>query len=191
MGYEKERALQQDEQGWSYSPDTDICARCVSNDELAAYIRENASGFMCSFCDRTSKRNPSTIPLDELMEIVGKVVHQYYEEAVGALGWEDGQYIGKTYDAYDIIGDFDITEQDDARNAIIQALNSGPRATNTPTPPPDSRRISSVGNSSVQRSSTARATSLTDATRGSDTRPTSPLPHTCSTRLVACSASTA
>src|SRR5215469_672295 len=104
MGYEKDRAIQEDEQGWRFSPGMYVCYRCLSDRELAGFIRDEASNRECDFCNRTSKK-PSSIPFDALMEVIGDIIHQYYDRAVNKLGWdgEDQRYVGKTYDSWDLI----------------------------------------------------------------------------------------
>ena len=106
MGYEKERAIQEDEQGWRFSPGVNVCYRCLSDKDLAGFVRAHATDVNCDFCDRTTKK-PSSVAVDTLMEVIGNVVHQYFDRAVNKLGWdgEEQQYFGTTYDSSDIIRD--------------------------------------------------------------------------------------
>jgi hypothetical protein len=106
MGYEKDRAIQEDEQGWRFSAGMNVCHRCLSDKDLANFVREHATDVDCDFCGRTT-RKPSSVAVDVLMEVIGDVIHQYYDRAVNELGWdgEEQEYVGTTYDSSDIIRD--------------------------------------------------------------------------------------
>jgi hypothetical protein len=79
--------------------DKDICSRCLSEPYLKEVVRSTAKGFECSFCGRTSKINRISVPFDDIMEIIGAKVFEYYDHAVNELSSdsEDG-YFGTTYD---------------------------------------------------------------------------------------------
>jgi hypothetical protein len=81
MGYEKNRRIEEDDQGWSYS-DKDICYHCISEPYLRDLARSEASEFECSFCGRISRKKPNSIPFNTLMQVIGETVWQYYDHAV-------------------------------------------------------------------------------------------------------------
>jgi hypothetical protein len=115
MGYEKNRRIEEDDQGWSYS-DKDICYRCISEPYLRDLARSEASEFGCSFCGRIPRSKPNSIPFNRLMEVVGETVWQYYEHAADCMGWDgrEGGFIGSsTYDSYDIVQDFPTLSDDE------------------------------------------------------------------------------
>jgi hypothetical protein len=60
------------------------------------------------------------------MEIVGDGISQYYDRAVNSLAWdgEDQEYVGTTYDSYDLVHDelARISDNEDVLQAIIDAL---------------------------------------------------------------------
>jgi hypothetical protein len=127
MGREKDLAIEQDEQGWSFSPGTRVCFRCLADPELVAFAKANSTEFECDFCERISKKHPISIAFDSLMEVVGGVVHQYYERAVDAMGWdgEDDTYVGTTYDSYEIVHDefYNISDNEQVLQAIVDSLS--------------------------------------------------------------------
>ena len=115
MGYEKNRQIEEDDQGWRHS-DKDICYRCISEPYLRDLARSDASEFECSFCGWVSRKNPNSMPFNRLMEVIGETVWQYYEHAVNCMGWDsrEGGYIGSTtYDSWDIVYDLPTLSKDD------------------------------------------------------------------------------
>ncbi len=56
MGYEKERQIQQWEQGWQFM-DSTICYRCLTDPVLREIVKESADQSECSFCDRPRRKN--------------------------------------------------------------------------------------------------------------------------------------
>jgi len=62
MGYEKDRQIQEWDQGWSFTGTT-ICHRCLSDRYLRAIAKDNATETECSYCKRTSNKGPIAIPL--------------------------------------------------------------------------------------------------------------------------------
>jgi hypothetical protein len=92
LGDEKDRAIQQDEQGWQFSPGVDLCHKCLADNELARHIRDHEIEYTATSVTALL-RKPSCIPLDDLIEIIGETLAQYYDRAVNALSWdgEDGE----------------------------------------------------------------------------------------------------
>ena len=52
MGYEKDRMMQEQEQGWSFR-DGNICYRCLTDAYLREMVRQDASEYDCSFCGKS------------------------------------------------------------------------------------------------------------------------------------------
>jgi hypothetical protein len=126
MGYEKNRRIEEDDQGWSYS-DKDICYHCISEPYLRDLARSEASEFECSFCGRISRKKPNSIPFNTLMQVIGETVWQYYDHAVQCMGWDSGEggFIGSaTYDSYDILHDHlpTLSEDEHVVQEVIDCL---------------------------------------------------------------------
>jgi hypothetical protein len=106
MGYAKDRKIQEDEQGWRFSGGTEICWRCLSNPYLRSYARSNATGWKCDFCHRSSRKHPSAVPFDKVMQIIASAIHARYNDANNeTIPWdgEEGGYDGTTYSSYEIV----------------------------------------------------------------------------------------
>ena len=105
MGYEKDRQIREWDQGWSLT-DTTVCHRCLSDSYLREMAKDNASEHECSYCERVSRKDPIAIPFDELMGVIGEAVFQYYDHCENeAIAWdrEDEQYVGTTYQTYELV----------------------------------------------------------------------------------------
>jgi hypothetical protein len=104
MGYEKDRQIQEMDQGWGFT-DTDVCYRCLSDPYLRAMVKDNASKNECSYCEHRS-RKPIAIPFDGLMEVIAGAIYQYFDHCVNeAIAWdqEDQEYVGTTYQTYELV----------------------------------------------------------------------------------------
>ena len=105
MGYEKDRQIEEWDQGWSFNDKT-VCHRCLSNPYLRALTKDNASEYKCSYCERVSRKDPISVPFNELMEVIGGAMFQHYDHCVNeAIAWdhEDEQYVGTTYQTYELV----------------------------------------------------------------------------------------
>lgn len=105
MGYEKERQIQQWEQGWTFS-DKDICYLCLSEPVLKEFVRDHADRVQCDFCDRKHRKN-AAVEFNSVMEVIGDAIRQYYSIASDTLSYdrEDETYMGSTYDTRDVLDD--------------------------------------------------------------------------------------
>src|ERR1700733_14223123 len=130
MSYVKDRLIQEQGQGWRFRDGEDVCFRCLIDPYLRDYVETEAAGFECSFCGRVSRKAPSTIPFNILMEVIGGAIEQYFDQAVNCLGWDgrEGGYQGTTYDNYELVRDQIPTpsENEDLLKAIIDSLDDGP-----------------------------------------------------------------
>ncbi len=128
MGYEKDRQIQEWDQGWSFMG-TSICYRCLSDPFLRAMVKDSAREGECSYCERTSRKCPIAIPFDELMEVIAEAIYQYYDHCENeAIAWdsEDYQYIGTTYQTDELVR-FEIptpSEREDVLDEIVESLGS-------------------------------------------------------------------
>lgn len=123
MGRAKDLMMQQEEQGWSFS-DHQICSRCISEAYLKAFIKNSAAVSPCSFCGR---RGNHSVPLDDVMEIIGNTVADYYNGAVNEAPYEsaEGGYQGVTYDTDEVMDDIvgDISRRDEVLTAIRESFD--------------------------------------------------------------------
>jgi hypothetical protein len=105
MGYEKERQIQQWEQGWSFS-DRDICYLCLSEPTLREFVKDRADRTNCDFCNRQHRKNVA-VEFNSVMELIGDAIRQYYSIASDTLSYdrEDERYMGSTYDTCDVLDD--------------------------------------------------------------------------------------
>src|SRR5689334_10301109 len=122
MGRAKDLMMQEEEQGWGFS-DNQICSRCISDEYLKAFIKNSASyDSPCTFCGR----RPS-VELDDVMEIIGSTVGDYYNRAVNEAPYEtaEGGYQGITYDTFDVLDDIvgDISRRDEVIDAIRDSFD--------------------------------------------------------------------
>jgi hypothetical protein len=106
MGLAKERMLQEDAQGWSFT-DQHVCAAYVDDDALQAAISgaEDAA-VTCDFCGRTPAAD-----LDVLLEaFVNGLRTEYGDADDEGVGWDgrEGGYQGAiTWDTWDLVEKFD------------------------------------------------------------------------------------
>jgi hypothetical protein len=122
MGRAKDLMMQEDEQGWSFS-DNQICPRCISDPYLKQFIKSSATDESpCSFCGR----RPS-VELDDVMEIIGNTVADYYNRAVNEAPYDgrEGGYQGPTYETFDVMDDIvgDISRRDEVIEAIRDSFD--------------------------------------------------------------------
>jgi hypothetical protein len=121
MGWAKDRMMQEEEQGWSFS-DRQICSRCISDSYLKEFIKNAATDEEpCSFCGR----RPS-VELDEIMEMIGNTVADYYNRAVNEAPYDgrEGGYQGVTYDTWEVMDHIvdGVSKRDDVLEAIQESF---------------------------------------------------------------------
>ena len=127
MGFVKERLIQEEEQGWGFSDNIDICWRCVTNAYLKDFVKDNAEGYSCDFCDRTSRAKPSTVPFDDLMEVIADAVQHRYSDVINEgiiYDHEEDCYAAQTFSTDELF--FQIvpwpTANDKVSNHIINSF---------------------------------------------------------------------
>src|SRR3984957_1070032 len=126
MGYEKDRMIQEGEQGWRFRGGN-ICFRCISDRYLKQMVKDQASEMDCDFCLRQSRKAPISIPFDSFMEVYAVALFQYYSHAENEpIAWdsEDHEYVGTTYDTWDLVKDVigEPSENEEFVQAIIDSL---------------------------------------------------------------------
>jgi len=121
MGRAKDRMMQEEEQGWSFS-DKRICSRCISDKHLKSYVTENCfDDDACSFCERSPSAD-----LDDVLTIIGNTVADYYNRAVEEAPWDgaEGGYQGVTYDTSEVVEHIvgGVSRRDDVMDAITESF---------------------------------------------------------------------
>ncbi|HEV2379950.1 MAG TPA: HEPN-associated N-terminal domain-containing protein [Terriglobia bacterium] len=143
MGYEKEREIEQDEQGWRYSHKT-ICFRCVSDPYLREEVKSRANKSECDFCNRRSRQTPNAIPFNDFMRVVAGAIFQYYshvEEDTMAWDSEDQTYVGSTYSTWELVRyNLAPATNEDALREIIDSLGEHTWCDKSPYSLSDSER---------------------------------------------------
>jgi hypothetical protein len=122
MGRAKDLMMQQEEQGWSFTYNQ-ICQRCISDLYLKQSVKGTATNENpCSFCGR----RPSA-ELDEVIEIIGDTVGEYYNRAVNEAPYDsaEGGYQGITYRTHEVLDDIaaNISNRDDVMDVIREAFD--------------------------------------------------------------------
>ncbi len=126
MGYEKDRQIEQDEQGWKFCDGMSICHRCISDLHLKQMAKDRASKHECTFCVSRSPKTPNSIPFNHFMEVYAGALFQYYnhvENEAMAYDSEDGEYVGDTYDTWDLVKDV-IGEPSENEAVVTEIIDS-------------------------------------------------------------------
>jgi hypothetical protein len=100
-GYEDDEDLASSGPAEGYS----VCARCLDDRYIRAFIEESLDSKECDFCGRKGRTKNIAAPLDEVVDFILEAVNREYQHAVEALGWEgaEGGYQGAHWDSYDLI----------------------------------------------------------------------------------------
>jgi hypothetical protein len=77
MGFWKNRQIEQSEMRFSAPAGYHVCAECVNDDALKAFIAEHAEETACSFCKRTADR-PIAASADDVLALISEALHRYY-----------------------------------------------------------------------------------------------------------------
>ena len=94
---------------WSTVPaeDYSVCADCIDDVDIRAFIASRADELACDFCDRSSADRAVAAPLDSVVQFMMEAIDREYDRAVNALGWEsrEGGFQGSHWDSYDLLTD--------------------------------------------------------------------------------------
>lgn len=100
MGMAKNQMMEEEERGFG-SIDTRVCEHCVHDYALENYLIENGQMDTCDYCGSEA----ICIDTEELMQQIMEGIWFKYSRAVDELGYSDGEYVGVTYDSYDVLDD--------------------------------------------------------------------------------------
>jgi hypothetical protein len=103
MGYEKDRMIQEQEQGWHFTGDKYVCASCFDDYALKSFIENNAEKTECSYCGATSG-NPIAAHMDEVMDLIMRSIKADWTDPANVLPYEsaEGGYQGAVYDTNEV-----------------------------------------------------------------------------------------
>ena len=117
--------LEQYERGYEQA-DGDICPDCVNDPVLAAWISDNAAARECTFCGEVSEEAIAA-PFDDFVGIVlGGIRFDWnHPDAEGIMYvTADGGYQAPVADTWDVLADYDISDDDDVVRAIIDSVGN-------------------------------------------------------------------
>lgn len=109
----------------SQSTNEQICARCVSDDDLKRWISASPKGW-CSFCDAD---DVGVVGFEEFLSCVETVIRQHFSQAVDDLPYDSGEggYQGTTFDTEDVLEylelDFPQDGHDELRQRVLWYFN--------------------------------------------------------------------
>jgi hypothetical protein len=119
MGWAKEQMIIEQDRGWS-SIDKQVCAGCISDDDLRQVIQDAPEDEPCSYCGQ----QPSA-PVDTLMEAIDAGIRSEWSVAADSnLYWDgrEGGYQGvDVSDSYDLIHDLGISENEELIQDLVDA----------------------------------------------------------------------
>lgn len=125
MGRAKEWQLQKWERGYEEAEGA-ICAECVTDAALKCWVIENSSETRCRFCGANSDE-PIAACFDEFVGIVLTGVRFDWnhpdDEGILYISAEGG-YQASVSDTWDVLSDYDISEDGDVIDAIIDVVGS-------------------------------------------------------------------
>ena len=125
MGRVSEWMIEQQERGYSEA-EGEICANCVSDPALKAWIGDNLSSTECSFCGEESGDAIAASFDDFVGVVLGGIGFDWNDpgaEGIMYIGREGG-YQAPLSDSYEVFADYDISEDDDVVQAIIDAIDT-------------------------------------------------------------------
>lgn len=125
MGRAKAWLMEQEERGY-YEADGAICVDCVSDTALKQWVMQNLSDGACRFCGKDSDE-PIAASFDEFIGVVLTGVRFDWnhpdDEGIMYISAEGG-YQASTSDTWDVLGDYDISEEGDVIDAIIDVVGN-------------------------------------------------------------------
>lgn len=125
MGRAKEWQLEQWERGYDEA-EGDICARCVKDPALKNWVKDNAEAHVCRFCGEESEE-PIAASFDDFVGVVltGIGFDWNHPDSEGILYVSaEGGYQASVTDIWDVLADYDISEDTDVVDAIIDVVGN-------------------------------------------------------------------
>lgn len=82
-----------------------VCARCLDDDSLKAWVRKHAESPTCSFCHRHNSKRLIAADADELAEFMSLCISVEYEDASQMVAWDEGEYVARTMTTEELLQD--------------------------------------------------------------------------------------
>lgn len=123
MGAAKERMIEEWERGYAHV-DGAICADCVDEEALGAWIEANASEVECSFCG-TTKEHAHAAPFEPFVALVlqGLAFDWNHPDSEGIMFISrEGGYQAPVSQTYEVLYDCGISEVDEVVSALSDAI---------------------------------------------------------------------
>lgn len=98
-----------------------VCARCVDDEGLKAFIEANAESEECSFCGTTASEAIAA-PLDAFIEYMERCISPYFDDPANAgLPYEsaEGGYQGTTYTTEEMLMELDLNFPNDRSGQLF------------------------------------------------------------------------
>ena len=125
MGMAKRWAMEQDERGYRWS-DGAICSDCVTDSALARWIEANLDSTECRFCGGKSE-DPIAANFDDFVGVVHDgLLFDWNDPDSEGIMYEsaEGGYQADLRDIWDLFFDYDISENTDVVDALIEAIDT-------------------------------------------------------------------
>jgi len=124
VGLTKRLWEEEQERGWR-SLGKEICVDCVHEPALKQVVEENAIEATCSYCGREASDELAGCDADAVMEVIGKAFHTEYSHPDEELPWDEGEYVGKYFDTWDLLSMLGEDIGDDAfEEDIVEAFGA-------------------------------------------------------------------
>ena len=101
-----------------------VCAGCIGDPGIAAFIADNAEVNYCSFCSAQSGE-PISTRLDDVGEYFNLCLKEEYGDAVDELPWDNEEwgYVGGSWDTYELLTDvIELDLPNDRNGKLLHAL---------------------------------------------------------------------
>ena len=110
------------DRGWRSGPAKTVCADHLEDDALVSLVVENASDAACSYCQRSGSE-PFAVDIDLLIERIATSLQTEWGSADDeAVAWDEGDYVGETYDSWDLLQDLGILNDRVLFDDVVNAL---------------------------------------------------------------------
>jgi hypothetical protein len=104
-----------------------LCAACIYDDGIGAFISENAASETCSFCGAASDE-PIAAPLSEVVDYMQQCISRHYDDPANWLSYDgaEGGYQGKTFSTDDLlVGSIGLELPTDSNGQLYRAISYG------------------------------------------------------------------
>jgi hypothetical protein len=122
MGFAKRQFEEEEERGWRSGGAKTVCDRHLEDEALVRLVGDAADATCCSYCDREAD-TPFAIDIDVLIErIATSIPFEWRGADDEGVAWDEGDYVGETYDSWDLITDLGPLNHGDLIADVVRAL---------------------------------------------------------------------